>query len=84
MTQLVLNIEDRSIMPSLRRVLTSIKGVTVVKQHRVTAKSETNIAEEQVLQSISKGIKEVKEAQAANKELPLLDDLIKELQEEVL
>ena len=38
MTQIVLNIEDASLVPSLKRIMGAIKGVTIDKL--VTAKSD--------------------------------------------
>ena len=32
MTQLILNIEDKSILPSLRKILSKLEGVTICKQ----------------------------------------------------
>jgi len=32
MTQLILNIEDKSILPSLRKILSKLDGVTICKQ----------------------------------------------------
>jgi hypothetical protein len=32
MTQLILNIEDKSILPSLRKILSKLNGVTICKQ----------------------------------------------------
>lgn len=31
MTQLVLNIEDKNLLPSLRKILSNIRGVTIAK-----------------------------------------------------
>lgn len=32
MTQIILNIEDKSILPSLRKILSKIEGVSICKQ----------------------------------------------------
>lgn len=34
MTQLILNIEDKSILPSLRKILSKLEGVTICKQRK--------------------------------------------------
>lgn len=34
MTQLILNIEDKSILPSLRKILSKLDGVTICKQKK--------------------------------------------------
>lgn len=39
MTQLILNIEDTSILPSLKRILKSLNGVSVAKQQKKRVKS---------------------------------------------
>ena len=76
MTQIILNVENPDIIPSLRKVLGQINGVTISKAKRV---SETE--KRSILKSIETGYKEVKHAEASGKQLPLLDDLIAELQE---
>ena len=35
MTQMVLNIEDRNLLPSLRKILGSLKGVTIARTRTV-------------------------------------------------
>ena len=46
MTQLILNIEDKSILPSLRKILSKLDGVTICKQQ--TRKTELEKAIEDV------------------------------------
>jgi hypothetical protein len=46
MTQIVLNIEDASLVPSLKQILGAIKGVTIDKL--VTTKSDVEILQLQV------------------------------------
>ena len=76
MTQIILNVENPDIIQSLRKVLGQINGVTISK----TKKFEDN-GKKSILKSIETGYKQVKEAEAAGQNLPLLDDLIAELQE---
>ena len=76
MTQIILNVENPDIIPSLRKILGQINGVTISKARRI---SDTE--KKSVLKSIEAGYKEVKQAEASGKQLPLLDDLIAELQE---
>lgn len=45
MTQIVLNIEDASILPSLKRILGAIKGVSLVSQDNTLGPSEEEISE---------------------------------------
>ena len=35
MTQMVLNIEDRNLLPSLRKILSNLKGVSIAKTRTV-------------------------------------------------
>ena len=73
MTQMILNIENPDIIPSLRKVLGQLKGVSVAKTSRTkTAKSE----KEEILQDIREAYTEVLEAQKTGKELPRLEDFI--------
>ena len=78
-TQMILNIENPDIIPSLRKVLGQLKGVSVVQTSRTkTAKSE----KEEILQDIREAYTEVLEAQKTGKELPRLEDLLKEYEVE--
>ena len=47
MTQIVLNIEDRSLLPSLRKILSNLNGVTIAKT-RTTSKGTLSRAVEEV------------------------------------
>lgn len=76
MTQIILNVENPDIIPSLRKVLGQINGVTISKTKRVV-----NSDKKSILKSIETGYKQAKEAEATGEPLPLLDDLIAELQE---
>ena len=44
MTQLVLNIEDTSILPSLKKILGAISGVSIAKPQSRRKKSEMELA----------------------------------------
>lgn len=47
MTQLILNIEDKSLLPGLRKILSSMNGVSIVKS-RTTRKGTLSRAVEEV------------------------------------
>lgn len=76
MTQIILTIENPDIIPSLKKVLGQINGVTISKTKKVVDPEKKII-----LKSIEKGYKEVKKAESERSQMPLLDDLIAELQE---
>ncbi len=76
MTQMILNIENPDIIPSLRKVLGQIQGVTVEKTVR-TEDSEDR--KEAVLESIAIAYNEVMEARRTGRKLPSSDSLIEEL-----
>ena len=71
----ILNVENPDIIPSLRKVLGQINGVTISKTRKIVDTEKKSI-----LKSIKTGYKQVKEAEATGQNLPLLDDLIAELQ----
>ena len=76
MTQMILNIENPDIIPSLRKVLGQLKGVSVAKMSRKkTEKSEKEL----ILQDIKDAYIEALEADKAGRELPSVDNLFKEL-----
>ena len=75
MTLIILTVENPDIIPSLRKVLGQINGVTISKTKKI-ADPEKNA----ILKSIEKGYKEVKKAESERSQMPLLDDLIAELQ----
>ena len=79
MTQIVLNIEDASLVPSLKQILGAIKGVTIDKL--VTAKSESDIEAEKafITETITKGYREMQEGDFAGEGLTSLDNLVNEL-----
>ena len=75
MTQMILNIENPDIIPSLRKVLGQIKG-TVEKTIKAEASEDSK---EAVLESIATAYKEVTEARRTGRKLPSLNSLIEEL-----
>lgn len=46
MTQIVLNVEDKSLLPGLRKILSNLNGVTIAKTH--TTKGTLSRAVEEV------------------------------------
>ena len=76
MTQMILNIENQDIIPSLRKVLGQIKGVTVEKTVRT---EDSEDSKEAVLESIAIAYNEVMEARRTGRKLPSSDSLIEEL-----
>ena len=80
MTQIVLNIEDASLVPSLKKILGSIKGVTIA---RIDVSYEEIEAEKAfVSDTIIKGYREAQEGKFAGKDLESLDALVEELRAE--
>ncbi len=80
MTQIVLNIEDASLVPSLKKILGAIKGVTI---DRMDVSSEEIEAEKAfVSDTIIKGYREAQEGKFAGKDLESLDGLVEELRAE--
>ena len=49
MTQIVLNVEDRSMLPGLRKILSNLKGVSIAKTH-TTKKGTLSRAVDEVRQ----------------------------------
>lgn len=76
MTQLVINVDNPDIIPSLRKVLGQIKGVTIEKATRKPSSKDEKHA---ILKSIEKGYREARTAQKKGEKLPDLDSLIQEL-----
>ena len=82
MTQIVLNVEDASLVPSLKRILGSIKGVTI---GNLASNEETQKAQERfIADTITTGYREFKEGKFAGENLSSLDELIAELKAEGL
>ena len=80
MTQIVLNIEDASLVPSLKKILGAIKGVTIARMDASYEEIETEKAF--VSDTIIKGYREAQEGKFAGKDLESLDALVEELRAE--
>ena len=80
MTQIVLNIEDANLVPSLKQILGAIKGVTIDKL--VTTHSDVEAEKDFITETITKGFQEAKEGRFAGKGLSNLDALVEELRAE--
>ena len=50
MTQIVLNIEDKSLLPGLRKILSNLNGVTIAKTKTASRKGTLSRAVEEVRQ----------------------------------
>lgn len=77
MTQMVLNIEDASLVPSLKQILLAIKGVTIDKL--VTTSSASEAEKAFITDTITRGYQEAQEGKFAGKNLMSLDALVQEL-----
>ena len=75
MTQMILNIEDASIIPSLKKILNALRGVTVWESKEID--DELSV----VAESIETGYQQAKNNQFAGKDLTSLDDLVESLRE---
>jgi hypothetical protein len=80
MTQIVLNIEDASLVPSLKQILGAIKGVTIDKL--VTSTSVVDEEKAFIEGTITRGYREAQEGRFAGKNLSNLDALVEELRAE--
>jgi len=80
MTQIVLNIEDASLVPSLKKILGSIKGVTIARMD--VSYEEIEAEKAFVSDTIIKGYREAQEGKFAGKDLESLDALVEELRAE--
>jgi len=76
MTQMVINIEDASIIPSLKRILNALKGVTVCEGKELD--EELSV----VAESIEIGYHQARNNKFAGRELTSLDDLVETLRQE--
>lgn len=78
MTQIVLNVEDASLVPSLKQILGAIKGVHI-------GSMSTDYDEEQsfIEETLTRGFQDVKEGNFAGENLSSLDSLVSELRAEV-
>ena len=80
MTQIVLNIEDANLVPSLKQILGAIKGVSIDKL--VTTHADIEVEKAFITETITKGFQEAKEGRFAGKNLSNLDVLVEELRAE--
>lgn len=80
MTQIVLNIEDVSLVPSLKQILGAIKGVTIDKL--ITKNQVVEEEKEFIKNTIQTGYRQAQEGAFAGKNLTSLDDLVAELRTE--
>ena len=80
MTQIVLNVEDASLLPSLKQILGAIKGVTIKGLN--TSSTEVEAEKAFVNETINKGYREAQEGRFAGKDLTSLDTLVEELRAE--
>lgn len=80
MTQIVLNVDDISLLPSLKQILGAIKGVTI--GNMTTTSSDIESEKCFVSDTIVLGFNEAKEGKFAGENLTSLDELVKELRTE--
>jgi hypothetical protein len=80
MTQIVLNVEDASLLPSLKQILGAIKGVTIKGLN--TSSTEVEAEKAFINETINKGYREAQEGRFAGKDLTSLDALVEELRAE--
>ena len=80
MTQIVLNIEDASLIPSLKKILGAIKGVTIDKM--ITSSKDVEAEKAFITDTITKGFNDAQEGGFAGKNLKSLDALVGELRAE--
>ncbi|MBO4314787.1 MAG: hypothetical protein IKX24_04945 [Prevotella sp.] len=80
MTQIVLNVEDASLVSSLKHILGAIKGVTIDRM--ITSSTDIEAEKAFIIESITKGFIEAQEGRFAGKNLKSLDALVEELRVE--
>lgn len=80
MTQIVLNIEDASLLPSLKKILGAIKGVTI--DRTITSPTDIEVEKAFITDTITRGFQEAQEGRFAGKNLKSLDVLVEELRAE--
>ena len=80
MTQIVLNIEDASLVPSLKQILGAIKGVTIGKL--VTKDTAIDAEKKLIADTTILGYQQAKEGKFAGENLSNIDDLVSELRAE--
>ena len=79
-TQIVLNIEDASLVTSLKQILGAIKGVTIDRM--ITSSTDIEAEKAFITETITKGFHEAREGRFAGKGLKSLDALVEELRAE--
>ena len=80
MTQIILNVEDASLIPSLKQILGAIKGVTI--DNLVTSPSVGDEEKAFIKETITRGYLEAQEGHFAGEGLTSLDALVDELRAE--
>ena len=80
MTQIVLNIENTSLLPSLKKILGAIKGVTI--DRTITSSTDVDAEKAFITDTITRGFQEAQEGRFAGKNLKSLDALVEELRAE--
>ena len=80
MTQIVLNIEDASLLPSLKKILGAIKGVTI--DQMITSSTDVEAEKAFITDTITRGFQEAQDGRFAGKNLESLDALVEELRAE--
>ena len=80
MTQIILNIEDASLVPSLKQILGAIKGVTIGKL--ISSDDKTEAEKQFIANTIIMGYREAQEGRFAGEGLSSLDTLVEELRSE--
>ena len=77
MTQIVLNVEDVSLVPSLKQILGAIKGVKIGSMT-----TDADVEHAFIKETITRGFQEALEGKFAGKNLSSLDSLVEELRAE--
>ena len=81
MTQMVLNISDVSLVPSLKQILEAIKGITI---DRLISNPDVESEQRFISDTITQGYREAQEGRFEGRNLSSLDDLIEELKSEAV
>ena len=79
MTQMVLNISDVSLVPSLKQILEAIKGITI---DRLVSNADVEAEQSFITETITRGYSDAQEGRFVGQNLSSLDDLIQELKAE--
>lgn len=82
MAQFIINVENPSILPSLRKVLGAIEGVSILpkRQEKTKAKEEEPcMTKAEILQNFDEACKELKLYKEGKIELKTLEEVINEL-----